>query len=83
MWEEHEGDCGAASSSSIAVQNTWIFLKEETIPFTHFDPYKYCGVNHQRFPGLASAALKYLCVPCASVETERLFRTVSSILEEK
>ncbi|XP_016106049.1 uncharacterized protein [Sinocyclocheilus grahami] len=34
--------------------------------------------------GAASCSiLKYLCAPCTSVESERLFSTVSSILEEK
>lgn len=58
------------------------FFTDETIPVSH-DPYKYWGVNHQRFSGLAVAALKYLCAPCTSVESERLFSTVSSIHEEK
>lgn len=79
--EEREEDFGAASSSSTAVQVNGFFI-EETIPATQ-DPYKYWEVNRQRFPGLASAALKYLCTPCTSVESERLFSTVSSILDEK
>ncbi|KAA0722219.1 hypothetical protein E1301_Tti014515 [Triplophysa tibetana] len=76
--EEREEPGGAASCSSTAVQMHGFFT-EETIPVTH-DPYKYWGVNRQRFPGLAVAALSYLCAPCTSVESERIFSTVSWIL---
>ncbi|KAK7130513.1 hypothetical protein R3I93_020001 [Phoxinus phoxinus] len=79
--EEREEPGGAASCSSTAVQMHGFFT-EETILVTH-DPYKYWEVNRQRFPGLAVAALKYLCAPCTSVESERLFSTVSLILDEK
>ncbi|XP_041827312.1 zinc finger BED domain-containing protein 4-like [Melanotaenia boesemani] len=78
---EREEEPGAASSSSSAVQLHGYFT-EETIPTTD-DPFKYWRVNRQRFPGLAASALKYLCAPCTSVESERLFSTVSTILDEK
>lgn len=78
---EREEDPGAACSSGTAVQ-VHAFFTEDTIPVTD-DPYKYWEVNRQRFPGLAAAALKYLCAPCTSVESERLFSTVSTILDEK
>jgi hypothetical protein len=78
---EREKGPGAASSSSTAVQLHGYFT-EETIPITD-DPYNYWGVNRQRFPGLAAAALKYLSAPCTSVESERLFSTVSTIMDEK
>lgn len=79
--EEREEPGGAASCSSTAVQMHGFFT-EETILVTH-DPYKYWEVNRQRFPGLAVAALNYLCAPCTSVESERLFSTLSCILDEK
>lgn len=78
---EREEDPGAASRSSTAVQLHGCFT-EETIPATD-DPYKYWGVNCQRFPGLAAAAFRYLSAPCTSVESERLFSKVSTILDEK
>uniref|UniRef100_A0A1A7Y4G3 HAT C-terminal dimerisation domain-containing protein n=1 Tax=Iconisemion striatum TaxID=60296 RepID=A0A1A7Y4G3_9TELE len=78
---EREENPGAASCSSSAVQLHGYFT-EETIPATD-DPYKYWRVNQQRFPGPAAAAFKYLCAPCTSVESERLFSTVSTILDEK
>lgn len=79
--EEREEEPVVATSSSTAVQMHGFFA-EQTIPATH-DPHKYWGVNCQRFPGLAATALKYLCAPCSSVESERLFSTVSTILDEK
>lgn len=78
---EHEEGSGAASTSSTAVQ-LHSYFTEETIPSID-DPYKYWAVNHQRLPGLAAAAFRYLSAPCTSVESERLFSTVSTILDEK
>lgn len=74
-------DPGAASSSSTAVQ-VHGFFTEQTIAASD-NPYQYWGVNRHRFPGLAATALKYLCAPCTSVESERLFSTVSNIVDEK
>ncbi|XP_076838907.1 zinc finger BED domain-containing protein 4-like [Brachyhypopomus gauderio] len=72
---------GAASTSSIAVQ-VQTYYSEKTVPASD-DPYQYWGVNRQRFPALAAVATKYLCAPCTSVESERLFSTVSNIMDEK
>ncbi|XP_067283555.1 zinc finger BED domain-containing protein 4-like [Pseudorasbora parva] len=46
-------------------------------------PLKYWGVNKIRFPTLAKMAHKYLSAPCSSVESERLFSSVSHIIDEK
>uniref|UniRef100_UPI0037E9BABF ribitol-5-phosphate transferase FKTN isoform X2 n=1 Tax=Semicossyphus pulcher TaxID=241346 RepID=UPI0037E9BABF len=78
--EEHE-DPGEASSSSTAVQ-VHTFFTERTIA-TSDNPYQYWGVNRHRFPDLAATAIKYLCAPCTSVESERLFSTASNIVDEK
>ncbi|CAI5670007.1 unnamed protein product [Oreochromis niloticus] len=45
-------------------------------------PLKYWGVNKIRFPTLAKVARKYLSAPCSSVESERLFTSVSHIIDE-
>ncbi|KAK9968722.1 hypothetical protein ABG768_003030 [Culter alburnus] len=45
-------------------------------------PLKYWGVNKIRFPTLAKMAQKYLSAPCSSVESERLFSSVSHIIDE-
>ncbi|XP_023662393.2 zinc finger BED domain-containing protein 4-like [Paramormyrops kingsleyae] len=45
-------------------------------------PLKYWGVNKIRFPTLAKMAQKYLSAPCSTVESERLFSSVSHIIDE-
>ncbi|XP_065150533.1 zinc finger BED domain-containing protein 4-like [Paramisgurnus dabryanus] len=78
---EESEDPGAASSSSPAVQLHG-YLAEKTIA-TSDNPYQYWGVNKYRLPCLAATATKYLCAPCTSVESERVFSTVSNIVDEK
>lgn len=74
-------DPGAASSSSPAVQLHG-YLAEKTVAASD-NPYQYWGVNKYRLPCLAATATKYLCAPCTSVESERVFSTVSNIVDEK
>ncbi|KAL1273375.1 hypothetical protein QQF64_029237 [Cirrhinus molitorella] len=78
---EECGDPSAASSSSPAVQLHG-YLAEKTIAASD-NPYQYWGVNKHRLPCLAATATKYLCAPCTSVESERVFSTVSNIVDEK
>ncbi|CAL9684752.1 unnamed protein product [Knipowitschia caucasica] len=78
---EETEDPEAPSSSSSAVQMQSYF-SEKTVNTTE-EPHQYWEVNRRRFPNLADAASKYLCAPCTSVESERLFSTVSNILNEK
>ncbi len=42
----------------------------------------YWAVNNLRFPALARMAQKYISAPCSSVETKRLFSSVSHILTD-
>ncbi|KAI2645091.1 Zinc finger BED domain-containing protein 4 [Labeo rohita] len=58
------------------------YLAEKTIA-TSDNPYQYWEVNKYRLPCLAATATKYLCAPCTSVESERVFSTVSNIVDEK
>lgn len=78
---EESEDPGAATSSGPAVELHGYFA-EKTIA-TSDSPYQYWGVNRHRLPGLAAAVTKYLCAPCTSVESERLFSTVSDTLDDK
>ena len=74
-------DPSAASSSSPAVQLHG-YLAEKTIAASD-NPYQYWGLNKYRLPCLAATTTKYLCAPCTSVESERVFSTVSNIVDEK
>ncbi len=46
------------------------------------NPLHYWRANQARLPTLAATAAKFLCAPCTSVESERLFSTASIIIEE-
>lgn len=46
------------------------------------NPLHYWRANQVRLPTLAATATKFLCAPCTSVESERLFSTASIIVEE-
>lgn len=74
-------DPGEASTTSTAAQ-VHTFFTERTIA-TSDNPYYYWGDNRDRFPNLAATARKFLCAPCTSVESERLFSTASNIVDEK
>lgn len=45
-------------------------------------PLQYWGVNKVRFPTLAKMSRKFLSAPCSSVGSERLFSSVSHIVDE-
>ena len=46
------------------------------------NPFHYWRDNQARLPTLAATAAKFLCAPCTSVESERLFSAVSLIIDE-
>lgn len=57
------------------------YLCEATIERNN-NPLHCWRVNQARLPTLAATAAKLLCAPCTSVESERLFSTASTIIEE-
>ncbi|XP_041825202.1 zinc finger BED domain-containing protein 4-like [Melanotaenia boesemani] len=54
----------------------------ETTTAREENPLQYWGVNKVRFPALAQVSQRYLSAPCSSVESERLFSSVSHIVDE-
>lgn len=79
--EESEMETGSVSPSSAVVQ-VQNYLTEQTIPKSD-NPLHYWRANATQFPSLAAVATKFLCAPCTSVDSERLFSAVSNIIEEK
>lgn len=76
--EEHASVGCPPAASAIQVDT---YLAEPTVSREH-KPLHYWMLNQDRFPSLAKTATKYLSAPCSSVESERLFSSVSNILEE-
>ena len=44
------------------------------------DPFQWWKINQFKFPQISKHALKYLCVPGTSVESERVFSTAGDIV---
>lgn len=78
--QEHDEERGASSTSTQVQIQT--YLTEQTVPRSD-SPFQYWGVNQIRFPTLAATAAKFLCAPCTSVDSERLFSAASNIVDAK
>ena len=57
-------------------------LAEQTIPRSE-NPLHYWRAHATQRPALADTATKFLCAPCTSVDSERLFSAVSNVFDEK
>ncbi|XP_023694531.2 zinc finger BED domain-containing protein 4-like isoform X2 [Paramormyrops kingsleyae] len=79
--EEHEDPTAGRSITSTSSQ-IQTYLAEQTIPRSD-SPFQYWRINQHRFPALAATAVKFLCAPSTSVESERLFSTVSNVIGER
>lgn len=81
--QEHDEERGASCTTSTHVQNQIrTYLTEQTVPRSD-SPFQYWGVNEFRFPTLAATAAKFLCAPCTSVDSERLFSVASNIIDAR
>ena len=68
----------STTSAEVQVQT---YLSEQTIPKRSHP--LHCWKKHaNQFPSMAAVATQYLCVPCSSVDSERLFSAVANILDE-
>ncbi|KAF3835180.1 hypothetical protein F7725_027738 [Dissostichus mawsoni] len=75
-WNGHD----YSQENNIMVVQT--YLSEQTSP-RKSNPLHYWKDNVSRFPSLAAVATRFLCAPCTSVDSERLFSAVSNVLDEK
>lgn len=77
-----ENQLEARSVSTSADVQVQTYLSEQTRP-RKSNPLHYWKDNVSRFPSLAAVATKFLCAPCTSVDSERLFSAVSNVLDVK
>lgn len=79
--KESEMESRSATSSSVftEVQN---YLTEPTIARS-VSPLDYWREHAAQSPTLAAVATRFLCAPCTSVDSERLFSATSNIMDEK
>lgn len=80
--QEHDEERGASSTSTQVQNQIQTYLTEQTVPRSD-SPFQYWGVNQIRFPTLAATAAKFLCAPCTSVDSERLFSVASNIIDAR
>ncbi|KAM3875860.1 zinc finger BED domain-containing protein 4-like [Diretmus argenteus] len=78
--EENQLESRSVSTSAEVQVQT--YLLEQTSN-RKSNPLQYWKQNGSRFPPLADVATKFLCAPCTSVDSERLFSAVSNVLDEK
>ena len=76
-----DGQHEAATDNTTSSQIT-LYLSEPVIP-DNKQPLDFWKANEGRFPALAQAARSYLCSPCTSIDSERLFSTAGLIMDEK
>ncbi|KAJ4945993.1 hypothetical protein JOQ06_023671, partial [Pogonophryne albipinna] len=77
-----ENQLEARSVSTSADVQVQTYLSEQTSP-RKSNPLHYWKDNASRFPSLTAIATRFLCAPCTSVDSERLFSAVSNVLDEK
>lgn len=79
--QERQSQAQSVSTTSAEVQ-LQTYFSQQTTP-KRSNPLQYWKDHAAQFPSLAAVATKYLCAPCSSVDSERLFSAVANVLEEK
>lgn len=79
--QERQSQARSVSNTSAEVQ-VQTYLSEKTTPKSS-GPLQYWKEHANQFPSMAAVATQYLCAPCSSVDSERLFSAVANILDEK
>ncbi|KAK0138931.1 Zinc finger BED domain-containing protein 4 [Merluccius polli] len=77
-----EEDAGQTDEEVMIVSQVNQYLAEPVMPCSG-QPLAYWQANKGRFPTLAQAARAYLCSPCTSVDSERLFSTAANVIDDK
>ncbi|XP_050984279.1 zinc finger BED domain-containing protein 4 [Labeo rohita] len=77
-----EEDTGQTDEEIAIVSQINQYLAEAVMPRSG-QPLAYWQANKGRFPALAQAARAYLCSPCTSVDSERLFSTAANVIDDK
>lgn len=77
-----DGQHEAAAHINTTSSQITLYLSEPVIPDNE-QPLDFWKANERRFPALAQAARSYLCSPCTSVDSERLFSTAGLVMDEK
>ncbi|KAK7929217.1 hypothetical protein WMY93_005612 [Mugilogobius chulae] len=78
--QERQSQARSVSTTSAEAQ-VQTYFSEQTTP-KKSDPLQYWKEHANQFPSMAAVAAQYLCAPCSSVDSERLFSSVANILDE-
>lgn len=83
MFAEFVDEVAGHSEQEITIITQVSQYMAESVLQRSSNPLAYWQVNKGRFPALAQAARAYLCSPCTSVDSERLFSTAANIIDDK
>lgn len=83
MFDELVDEVAGHSEEEMTIISQVSQYMAESVLQRSSNPLAYWQVNEARFPALAKAARAYLCSPCTSVDSERLFSTAANIIDEK
>ncbi|XP_060761342.1 zinc finger BED domain-containing protein 4-like [Neoarius graeffei] len=83
MFAELVDEVAGQSEQEITIITQVSQYMAESVLQRSSNPLAYWQLNKGRFPALAQTARAYLCSPCTSVDSERLFSTAANIIDDK